>query len=190
MQVIKIRDKEAIYTAVETIQKGEVVICPTDTVYGFLADASNRKAVDKIFKLKRRSRQKPLPVFIRDLKMAKEIAETNERQEKIFKKYWPGKYTFVLKRKKSIKLYGLEKNTVALRVPKYKFLNDLLKKINKPLVQTSVNISGQASLIKIDDIIKQFEKQDVLVINGGSIRKKKSSKILDLTKDKIKTLRI
>ena len=77
------------------------MICPTDTVYGFLADAENKKAVDKIYKIKKRPKSKPLAVFVKDFKMAKELAEINENQEKILKNKWPGKYTFVLERKKA-----------------------------------------------------------------------------------------
>lgn len=193
MEVVRLQ--KALNRAVSAIKNGEVVICPTDTVYGFLADASNKKAVDKIYKIKQRLKSKPLPLFVRDFKMAKELAEINEKQEKILKKYWPGKYTFILKRKElwgvgdPTILWGVDKKTIALRIPKYKFLNDLLKKINRPIVQTSINISGQASLIKINDIIKQFERLDVLVIEVGDLKKSKPSKILDLTSDKIKVLR-
>ena len=89
-------------------------------------------------------------------------------------------------------LWGVNKKTIALRIPKYKFLNDLLKKINKPLVQTSVNISGQASLIKIRDIIKEFEKQKNqpdLIIDAGNLPKRKPSKIVNLTGKGKKVLR-
>ena len=81
------------------LKKGGVVICPTDTVYGFLADASNKKAVDKIYKIKKRPKSDPLSIFVKDLKMVGELAEINEKQAKTLKKYWPGKYTFILKRK-------------------------------------------------------------------------------------------
>lgn len=188
MTIIKVSEK-AILTAVNRIKKGDIVICPTDTVYGFLADASNKKAVEKIFKIKKRPKSKPLAVFVKDLKMAKELAEIGEREIKIIKKKWPGKYTFILQRKKGIKIYGKAKNTIALRIPKYKFLNDLIKKINKPLVQTSVNISNNPPLTKISDIIEQFSKFDILVIDGGNLRKPKPSKIIDLSQDKIKILR-
>jgi L-threonylcarbamoyladenylate synthase len=189
MEVIK-KSQKVLDKIAEVLNNGGVVVCPTDTVYGFLAIAGNKKAVEKIFKIKKRPRSKPLPVFIRDLKMAEEISEINENQKKTLKKYWPGKYTFIFKRRKGVKLYGTEKNTIALRIPKYKFLNDLLKKINKPLVQTSVNVSGQPTLTKISDIIKQFNKSDILLIDAGNLPKSKPSKIIDLTKNKIKTLRI
>ncbi|MDP2741720.1 MAG: L-threonylcarbamoyladenylate synthase [bacterium] len=185
--------KNELDKAIEIIKGGGVIVCPTDTVYGFIADATNKKAVEEIYKIKKRARSKPLPVFIRDIKMAWDIADISKDQEKVLKKYWPGKYTFILKIKKVIKLYGQDKKTIALRIPKYKFLNTLLKKINKPLAQTSVNISGEPELKKIKEIIEKFEnsknKPD-LIINGGDLLKSKPSKIIDLTKNKIKILRV
>lgn len=171
---------EYLKSAVDCVRKGGVIIVPTDTVYGFIADASNKKAIDKIFRLKKRQKDKPLPVFVKGIKMAKELAFINERQEEILKRYWPGKYTFVFKRKKGIKLYGVGKETIALRIPKHKLLNALLKKIDRPLVQTSVNLSGKPALNKIKDIIKEFEKAD-LIINAGNLPKRKPSRIVDLT---------
>jgi len=114
--------------------------------------------------------------------MTKELAEINAKQEKIIKQKWPGKYTFVLNKKN-------KKSTIALRIPKYKFLNDLLKTINKPLAQTSVNISGQSPMSKISDIINQFRKSDVLIIDAGNLKKSKPSKIVDLTGKTLTRLR-
>lgn len=179
MQVIK-QSKQALELAIKAINQGKVVVCPTDTVYGFLADASNKKAVDKIYKIKKRPKSKPLAVFVKDIKSAKQLAEINDTQVKVLKKYWPGKYTFIL---------NLKKKTIALRVPRYKFLNDLLRKINRPLVQTSVNISNNPPLAKISDIIEQFARQDILLIDGGNLKKSKPSKVIDLSKAKTKILR-
>ena len=177
-----LRQQKALKGAVLAVKNGGVIVCPTDTVYGFLADASNKKAVDKIYKIKKRPRLKPLPVFVKDFKMAKILAEIDAKQEKILKKYWPGKYTFVLNKKNS-------KGTIALRIPKHKFVNSLLKKINKPLVQTSVNISDNPVLTKISDIIEQFGETDILVVDGGNLPKRKSSTIIDLAKSKSNILR-
>ena len=190
MKLIK-PSKKTLNEAIDILNNGGMIICPTDTVYGFLADASNKKAVNKIFKLKQRPRSKPLPIFVKNLKMAKELAEINSKQEKILKKYWftrpkpaggggPRKYTFVLKAKNK---------TIALRIPKHKFLNDLLKKVNKPLAQTSVNISDQPALKNIKEIIKQFGNKVDLIIDGGNLPKKKPSKIIDLTAGRGKVLR-
>ncbi len=182
--------KGALNKTAEFIIKGGVVVCPTDTVYGFLADASSKKAVEKIYKIKKRPRQKPLAIFVKDLKAAKKLAEINEKQEKILKKKWPGRFTFILKRKPS-KLYGLNKDTIALRIPKYKFLNDLLKKINRPLAQTSVNISGQPPLTKISDIVKVIGRSDLpmIIIDAGELKKAKVSVIIDITQDILTRMR-
>ena len=184
MEVIKLSQK-AINEAAKAIRQGRVIVFPTDTVYGFIADASSKKAVDKIFRLKKRAKSKPLPVFVKDLKTVKSLAEITKDQTR----YWPGKYTLVLQRKAGAKMFGQDKKTIALRIPKYKFLNSLLKKVNKPLVQTSVNISGKLPLIKIKDIINCFGKQDVLIIDAGNLPKIKPSTIIDLSKNKNKILR-
>lgn len=207
MEVIKTGQK-ALRRAIEIIKNGGVIVSPTDTVYGLLCDSANKKAVEKIFKIKKRPKTKPLAVFVHDLRIVKKLAEINEQQEKILKKYWPGKYTFVIKLKKMdigcLSILATGKNgTVALRIPKYKFLNNLLKKINKPLAQTSVNISGKPALTKISEIMEQFQprkplrrtsdrlhnEQVDLIIDGGDLLKSKPSKIIDLTGNKKKTLR-
>ncbi len=184
--------RKGIEKAVNFIKRGGVVIFPTDTVYGFIADAGNKKAVENIFRIKKRSRKKPLAVFVKNIEVAKQLAEINNKQEKILKQYWPGRFTFVLKRKKiNKKLYGLDKNSLALRVPNYKPLNDLLRKINKPLVQTSVNVSGKKPLNKVKEIITQFKnsKIPIILINAGDLKNPKPSQIIDLTKTKNRLIR-
>lgn len=183
MEIIK-QTKNNLNKVVEILNKGGVVVYPTDTVYGFLVDAGNEKAVEKIFKIKKRPKNKPLPIFVKDIKMAQELAEIDQEQEKNMRKYWPGKYTLILNKKDA-------KGTIALRIPDYKLLNSLLKKIDKPLAQTSVNISGQPPLIKIKDIILQFGENKFvdLTIDAGNLPKSKPSKIIDLTENKIKILR-
>jgi L-threonylcarbamoyladenylate synthase len=201
MEIIKLSPK-ALNEAVKVLNDGGVVVCPTDTVYGFLALAENEKAVEKIFKIKKRPRSKILPVFVKDLKMAGELAEIDKnpafakalegKQEKILRQKWPGPYTLILKSKNVLQTPGVCKNrTVALRIPKYKFLNNLLKKINKPLAQTSVNVSGQPPLTKINEIIGIFGSNPGLdlIIDAGNLPKTNPSTIIDLLKEDIKILR-
>jgi L-threonylcarbamoyladenylate synthase len=186
---------ETIKTIIRELKKGKVAVCPTDTVYGLIADASNKKAVNKIFRIKKRPLAKFLPLFVEDLKMAKEIAKIDRNQEKFLKKNWPGKTTIVLKRKRNgigIKLYGLGERTVALRIPKYKLINDLLKEMKLPLIGTSANVSGRPASTKIKEVSKQFQGKRLrpdLIIDAGNLKAARPSIIIDLTGPKLKILR-
>lgn len=195
MKTVKVSDKDAVNQALKFIEQGKVLICPTDTVYGLLADATNDEAVKKVFEIKKRPLDKALPVFVSDVKMAKKIAFINRRKEQFLKKIWPGKVTAVLKGKSnsglSRMLFG-DQNTVGLRVPNYKIVNDILKKAKKPLTGTSANISGLPSSTKISEIKKQFKENNSkpdLIISSGSLDKALPSTVINLTKKRIKILR-
>lgn len=165
---------------IEIIKKGGVVICPTDTVYGLICDATNKKAVAKIFKIKKRPRKKLIPIFVSDIKMAKKFADISLEQEKFLKQVWPGKVTAVFHRKKP-----------GLRIPDYKLVLNLIRRTG-PLAETSANISGQPASTKIKEVLKQFEGrkyQPDFVINEGNLPKSKPSKIIDLTVIPYKILR-
>jgi len=186
--------KEIATITVEAIKEGKVIICPTDTIYGLICDATNMKAVRELLKIKRRPKDKPIPIFVKNLKMAKKLAKINKKQEKILRAVWPGKVTTVLKRKNGLPrvLFGKEK-TIGLRIPDYRLINELFKKLNRPLVETSANISGRPTLTKIKEIIKQFKSQRYqpdLIIDAGNLFKSKPSVVLDLTSWPPKILRI
>jgi len=182
---------EILQIITKAVIKGRIIICPTDTVYGLICSALDKKAVNNVFKIKKRPKNKYLPIFVKDIKQVKKIAEVDKSQEKFLKKIWPGKVTVILKRKKA-KIYGVSKNTIALRIPKYEFLNEILKKTNIPLVGTSANISGNPPSTKIKEVLKQFEDKEILpdlIIDVGNLKKSKSSTIIDSTKKKIKIIR-
>lgn len=193
MKILKIsfeNQKSALKQAVLIIKKGGVVICPTDTVYGLIADVENKTAVRKIFKIKKRLYKKPLPVFIKDLKTAKSLADINKKQEKILKEFWPGKLTAVLKAK-SFKLpEGIvsKDKKIGLRMPKYKLLNLLLGKLNSPLAETSANISGKKASTNIKEVLRQFKNgkyQPDLVLDAGNLKKSLPSTVIDMENLKI-----
>lgn len=191
--------KTIVKITVKSIKQGEVVVCPTDTVYGLLADATNEKAIKKLLKIKKRRTQKPIPIFVKDLKTAKRLAQINKNQEKFLRKVWPGKVTTVLKRKNKLpKILFAERKTIGLRIPKYKLVQDLFKKLNCPLTGTSANISGKPASNNIKEIINQFKNQPSaknsggqpdLIINAGNLPKSKPSTVLDLTVWPLKILR-
>ncbi len=199
MEVIKIGEIN-LEKILQYLKKGKIIVCPTDTVYGLLADATNKKAVERIFKIKKRDKEKPLPIFVKDIKQARTLALIDKRQEQILKKHWPGKFTFILRIKRSVevrpprvsRLVRGRGGTIGLRIPDYRLLNLILEKFKKPLAQTSANISGKQASIKIKEVISQFENEKfkpALLIDGGNLKKSKPSKVIDIINKKLVTLR-
>lgn len=196
MILLKVEPKnleEIVKIAAQIIKQGKVIIFPTDTVYGLVCDATNKKAVEKIFRIKERPKKKPLPVFVKDMEIAKELAVIDKNQERFLRKVWPGDVTAVLLRKqKTEKLYGVDEETIALRIPDYPLLNDLMDKLNIPLAETSVNISGKPEMTGIAEIIDYFKSRKLqpdLIVDAGDLGSSKPSTVIDLTGKKPKILR-
>ena len=195
MKLLKLRPenlKEIARQATEFIKKDKTLVCPTDTVYGLLANAASQKAVGKVLKIKKRPKDKSLPIFVKNIKEAKKLAKIGKEQEKFLRKHWPGKITVVLEKNKKVKIFGVAKKTVALRIPNYKLANLLLSETKLPLIGTSANISGKPDSTKIKEIIKQFKNQKYqpdLIIDVGNLKKSKTSTVVDFTGEKIKILR-
>ena len=176
---------------IKSVRRGEVIICPTDTVYGLIADATNKKAIKKVLKIKERKSQKPIPIFVKDIEMARSLAQITKKQEKFLKNVWPGKATMVFKKREDCSLFN-EVETIGLRIPNHKLVNVLLKKINRPLTGTSANISGKPASTKIKEVLVQFKNQKYrpdLIIDAGNLEPSKPSTVIDLTKSTLKILR-
>ena len=194
-EVISARSPEAVGKAVERLKRGEVVVCPTDTVYGLLADATNEEAVKKVFEIKERNRKKAIPVFVKDIAAAKKYAKMDGETEMILQEIWPGKITVALTRKKNSDLSKsvyANKKTVGLRIPNYKIVNDILEKFKKPVTGTSANISGEPSCVKIEEVFKYFEDRKMrpgLILSAGNLPYSNPSTIIDFSKDKPKIIR-
>ena len=200
MEQIKLdlSDKNQIEKVSETTAKilegREVVVYPTDTLYGLGANALDEDAVLKVYKIKKRDRNNPLPIIAKDIKMVKRIACVDLKVEKILNKIWPGPITIVL-RKKDIVSYILTGNgeTVAVRISDNEFISALMDKIDFPITATSANISGEKNLPDPDKIISKFKSGELkpdLFINVGKVENPKPSTIVDLTTGIPKILRV
>ena len=189
MEIIKLIPSNLNRTfkkTIRVIKNGGVVVCPTDTVYGLVADAKNNTAVVKVFRIKKRNYQKPVPVFVKNIKMAKSLAIINKEQEVFLKKIWPGKVTVVLKtRSAKLPRRILSKDKkIGLRIPKHKLLNDLLDKLNQPLVATSANISGKKPSGEMKKVLAQFKDKKYkpdLVLSRGNLKPSLPSTAVDIS---------
>ena len=177
-----------IQKAAKIINKGGIVIFPTDTVYGIGCDPYNQKAVFSLYKIKKREKTKPLPVIGYSKKELEKIAEFNDKAEKIAEMFWPGAITLIIKVKDENikKSLGLGKK-IAVRVPNNQCALSLLKEC-KLLVATSANISGTTSLTDPNDCKRDLNGYDLL-IDGGILSDNGESTIVEIDQNKLRVLR-
>ena len=181
-------NKEGIEKASEIINEGGIVIFPTDTVYGIGCNPYNKKAVEKVYKIKSRDIMKSVPVLTYSIETAEKIAKFDQFTKKIVEKFWPGPLTVILKvTDKEIKESLNLENKIAIRVPDHKCALELLKKCNF-LVGTSANISGDSPYTEPDECLKNLETYDVFV-DGGIITSKGESTIIEIENEQIKIIR-
>ncbi|MBI4123026.1 MAG: threonylcarbamoyl-AMP synthase [Parcubacteria group bacterium] len=174
------------------LKAGKVVVFPTDTVYGLIADATNKQAVAKVFAIKKRPKTKPLPLFVDAIARAKKLAFISRAHEAYLRRRWPGPFTAVLDRRKGGQLvYGVASKTIALRIPNVPEIRLLIRQLRRPLVATSANIAGKPSCRTFQEARKQFSNKKVqpdLFVDGGALPGN-PSQVIDMTEDTYVVLR-
>ena len=154
----------------KSLKNGELVIFPTETVYGIGANATNSKAVDDIFIAKGRANDNPLIVHLGDTQQIENYAYiTSDIEKKLIDAFMPGPFTIILKKKENIPnnvSAGLD--TVGIRIPSNKIANTILKTSNIPVAAPSANVSGKPSGTKIEDIKEEFNNKVSIIIDGGN----------------------
>ena len=185
--IVNIKNKHCIEIASKLINDGEIIIYPTDTLYGFGVDATNRNAINNLNLLKKREQM--YSIILNSIDDIDNFAFINENKLDYINKILPGPYTVILNSKKSSlsKLVNMNSGTIGIRIPKSNFILDVVKKINKPIVTTSVNIHGQKSIenvIEMEEVFPEINifKEDLATNSYGST-------IIDLTKNDPKILR-
>lgn len=177
----------------DVLCSGGIVAIPTDTLFALCVDATNEKAVQKLYKLKKRDENKALPMFLPSFNEAFKYCEFNDISTKIAKGFWPGQLSIVLKNLSNPKhkvFVNSANNTSMVRVPGDDFLLKLLKFFGKPITGTSANISGEENLFTSNEIKSVFPNIDFTV--DGSIEAAnnvKPSTIVSCLNDEISILR-
>ena len=175
---------------VKEIKQGNLVIIPTDTVYGISADMTNGKAIKKVYEAKNRDKNKPLILLVSNIDMLKKYTEKlNPLEEEIIKKYLPGKLTILLhKNNKVSDEITAGSNLVGIRIPDNKNLIQIIDKIGNPIISTSANISGKATITDPKEIEKDLLKHISYIENAGTINTEPSS-IIKIENEKIVIIR-
>lgn len=191
MQIILINpknpDQKIIKKTVQILKSGGVVIYPTDTCYGLGVDFENPEALKKLYKIKRRETRKPVSVIMKDLKIIKKYCRVDDREERYLKKYLPGPFTFILRKK--------NRGTLGVRIPDYKITRTIANQLNRPFTATSANLSGKLNSYNFSEIKKNLlssktaPKNIDLILEAGKLSRKLPSTVVDLSKGQPEILR-
>ena len=183
--------EEELNDVCKTLKEGGVVIFPTETVYGIAACALNKNGVDKLYKAKRRPREKAINIMVSKKQEIERYAYIkNEVERQIIDKFMPGELTIILDKKDDFGNYfTLSDGTIGVRIPDSDIALTILSEVSMPLIVSSANISGMASGVDPDEIEKYFNESVDILIDGGIINKGIPSTIVRVQNEKIKIIR-
>ena len=168
--------------AVEAVRRGELVVLPTDTVYGIGADAFSPAAVTSLLAAKRRGRDMPPPVLVGTVRAAAALVEEFSDVGKDFiEAFWPGGLTLVCRARRTLSWdLGDARGTVAIRMPMHPVALGLLKETG-PLAVSSANLSGLPAATTVDEAMGQLGDTVAVFLDGGPATGGVPSTIVDLT---------
>jgi L-threonylcarbamoyladenylate synthase len=176
------RDRDLVDEVVEVLQRGGVVVLPTDTVYGLAALPTDAAAVERIFDLKGRAADVPIAVLCATAEQALTLADPVPGIEAVARRFWPGPLTLVLPRRAGADLHlGAPEHTVGLRVPDHDLVRAITARVG-PIAATSANRHGEPTAAQALEAAAALAGPVDLVVDGGSLEAAAST-VVDATTD-------
>jgi L-threonylcarbamoyladenylate synthase len=177
-------DQASIDEAARLIREGDLVAFPTETVYGLGGDATNERAVAKIFEAKGRPQFNPLISHVLDAGEARRLVQWSDVADRLAARFWPGPLTLVLPRAKGspialLATAGLD--TAAIRAPAHPMAQALIRAAGRPIAGPSANRSGAVSPARAEHVAESLGDRVKLILDGGPCEVGLESTVLDLT---------
>ena len=176
------RNSLNLSSSVDWLKSGKILIHPTESIWGLGCDAFNERAVNNIFKIKKRDKKKNFILLIKSLESIKNyIQELDLDDEKYLLKYWPGPFTFLIKYNNNLPDHLKNKTKkIAIRVSNHLPIKLLFEQFSGFMVSTSANISGKENLKNPEEIINYFEYAKMAYYDESLGTNVSPSKIIDL----------
>jgi len=175
--------QQQVQKGISILKQGGIVAFPTDTVYGLGACANLPQAVERVYKVKERARNMPLPLLLAEVSQITEVAEpVPPIAWLLINSFLPGALTIVLPRSNSVPdIITAGSKTIAVRIPAHPVPTALAQGLGTPVVGTSANLSGRPSPLTAEEVHSQLGDKIDLVIDGGRCPGGKESTIVDVT---------
>jgi len=185
------RRVEDFSPAIEALRRGEVIVFPTETLYGLGADALNQAALDTVFNLKGREAHHPLSVLVANQEMLRTVvAEIAPAAEQLMDRYWPGPLTLILPaRKDTPKQLCNTAGGVGVRISSQPIATLLVKTLGRPVTATSANPSGKEPARTVQEAENYFTDQIAVYVDGGTLTSKSGSTVLEVMEGRIRLIR-
>lgn len=181
---------DAIEDAAAAARRGELIVLPTDTVYGLAARPDDPIATARIFDAKRRPRDLSLPILVPSLMAARVVARFDDRADRVASALWPGALTLILPRTDVTRTWelGAEVDSIGVRFPRHPLALALLE-LTGPLAVTSANLSGEKPAGTCDELHAAFGDQVAVYLCRDDENKGSASTVLDLAHGEARLLR-
>ena len=169
--------------AIDALHNGELIVVPTDTLYGLGCDIHNKTAMEKLYRLKKMEKRKPLSFICHDFTHIAEYAKISNGAFKTMKQILPGPYTCVLPATNKVpKLLISKQRTVGIRIPDNNFARVLVKEFGSPIVTTTLKTDEEMVISDPTEILNRFG-QHIKYIFSDQISYSDPSTVLDLTSE-------
>jgi L-threonylcarbamoyladenylate synthase len=180
---LSVPSHQALERALEILRRGDVVAFPTDTVYGIGAHALSPEGVARLYAVKERPRELPIPLLLPGARAMKAVCiDIPPVAWRIAERFWPGGLSLILYRAPVVPdIVTSGGPTVAVRVPDHPVVSELCRRLGAPLATTSANRHGQAAPITADQVWADLSGRIPLILDGGACPGGMASTLLDLT---------
>jgi len=173
--ILAIHDKNPQRRLVEQVcrvlEKGGIIIYPTDTVYAYGCDSTNRQAIEQIYRLKKFDKKKPLSFIFQDISSISGYAKNVSNDAfKIMKKALPGPYTFIFNATKMVPaILDMNRKTIGVRIPDNKIAQALVASLGRPIISASVNNMDGEYVVDPIMLEKVYKNEVDIIIDSGPI---------------------
>lgn len=179
-----------IAKAVEILQEGGVIVYPTDTVYGIGCNLYNKKALERIYRLKGKSKFDPVSLILKDIPQASQYVRISNFAFRLIKRCFPGPYTFILQATREIpKTMLTKRKEIGIRIPENTVCKTLLEAFQNPIVNTSVTSDSKELLTDPDEIAERFVNDVDVMLDAGWLPDARESTVVRLVDDELSILR-
>jgi L-threonylcarbamoyladenylate synthase len=182
---------EDFYPAIEALTRGDVIVFPTETLYGLGADALNEAAVAKVLSLKGREADNPISVLVANQSMLRSlVTDMPAAAQLLMNRYWPGPLTLVLPGRKDIpKPLSNPAGGIAVRISSQPIATLLVRALGRPVTATSANPSGKEPARTVEEAKTYFAEQIRVYVDGGTLTSKSGSTVLEVMENRFRIIR-